>query len=65
MPHAVPDEMTTLTTTERDLIQRIATRDGVTIEQAASRLFSESLARRVKRKTGKSPAKVYTLRGAR
>lgn len=62
MPDAGPVEMTTLTTAELELIQRIATRDGVTVEQAASRLFSDGLARRVKRKTGHTPAKVYTIR---
>lgn len=50
-----------LTALELTLINRIAVRDGVSLEQAASRLVSEALARRVKKRTGHTPAKVYSI----
>jgi hypothetical protein len=49
---------------EMEQVKRIAKRDGVSEDEAASRLFSEGLARRVKRRTGKNPAKVYQLKRA-
>lgn len=51
-----------LTEREREQIRRIAERDGVTEDEAATRLFSAALARRVRKRTGKGPAKVYTIR---
>jgi hypothetical protein len=56
-----PDN-TTLTKSERELVKRIADRDGVTEDEAATRLVKQALARRVKRRTGKNPAKVYDLK---
>ncbi len=50
-----------LTEQERDLVKRIADRDGVTLDQAATRLAKDALARRVKKRTGKTPARVYEL----
>jgi predicted kinase len=58
-------EPTNLTRQERDLVKRIADRDGVTLDEAATRLAKEGLARRVKKRTGKTPAKVYPIRGKR
>jgi predicted kinase len=55
-------EPTNLTRQERDLLKRIADRDGVTLDEAATRLAKEGLARRVKKRTGKTPAKVYSIR---
>lgn len=52
----------TLTKVERDMVQRIADRDGVTLDEAATRLAKEGLARRVKRKSGKAPARIYDLK---
>ena len=60
MPNSVP-----LTSAERDLIRRIAERDGITEEEAASNLVKTALARRVKRRTGKTPARVYEFKGKR
>lgn len=57
MPNSVP-----LTPSERALIKRIADRDGITEDEAASNLVKTALARRVKRRTGKTPAKVYEIR---
>lgn len=53
---------TTLTQRERDMVRRIAERDGITEDEAASNLVSAALARRVKKRTGKAPAKVYSMR---
>lgn len=55
-------DLANLTKAERDLVKRIADRDGVTLDQAATRLAKEGLARRVKKRTGKTPAKVYDMK---
>lgn len=59
----MPDWETQLSKAEIALVKRIAERDGVTMDTAASRLISEALARRVKKKTGKRMARVYPLSG--
>lgn len=64
MPDHEPDR-TTLTKQERALVKRIADRDGVTEDEAASRLVKEAIARRVKKRTGKTQAKVYDVRAKR
>lgn len=53
---------TTLTQREREMVKRIAARDGISEDEAASNLVSAALARRVKKRTGKAPAKVYSMR---
>jgi hypothetical protein len=58
----VPDSETVLSKAELALLRRIADRDGVSIDVAASRLASEALALRVRKRTGKAPAKVYGIR---
>lgn len=57
MPNSVP-----LTKGEREVIAAIAARDGISEEEAATRLVSAAIARRVKKKTGKTQAKVYGFR---
>lgn len=61
MAEQEPDR-TTLTKQERDLVKRIAERDGVSEDQAATRLVKQALARRVKKRTGKTPARVYDMK---
>lgn len=56
------EDRTALTKAEMALIERIARRDGVTVDEAATNLAKAGLARRVKKKSGKAPAKVYTMR---
>lgn len=51
-----------LTEKEQAAIRAIAERDGISEDEAASRLVSEQLARRVRRNTGKAPAKVYPMK---
>lgn len=61
MSEKEPDR-TTLSRAERDMVKRIAERDGVTEDEAATRLVKEALARRVRKRTGKAPAKVYGIK---
>lgn len=56
------DEQTSLTPAERALVRRIAERDGITEDEAATNLVKTALARRVRKKTGKGPAKVYEMK---
>ena len=46
---------------EQALLRRIAERDGVSVDDMASRLVQSALARRVRKRTGKGPARVYGL----
>jgi predicted kinase len=61
VPEKEPDQAA-LTRQERDLVKRLAERDGISEDEAASRSVSRCLARWVKKRTGKSPAKVYAIR---
>lgn len=58
MTGKTPDT-TTLSDRERELVKRIAERDGITEDQAATNLAKAGLARRVRKKTGRGPARVY------
>lgn len=51
------EELTELSDKERDLIKTYADQRGLTIEEAASELARDGLARRVRKRTGKSPAR--------
>jgi hypothetical protein len=55
-------EQTALSEKELELVSRVARRDGITNDEAATNLAKAALARRVKKRTGKPPAKVYTMR---
>jgi cytidylate kinase len=55
-------DLTTFSKAEMEQVQRIADRDGVTVEQAATRLAQQWLQEKVKRRTGRAPAKVYDLK---
>jgi hypothetical protein len=46
---------------ERQAIEAIAQQRGVTFEEAIEQMAKEGLASRVRRKTGRAPAKVYEL----
>jgi predicted kinase len=62
VPERVPDN-TILSNAERAMLKRIADRDGISEEEAANNLVKACLARRVKKRTGKNPAKVYSIQG--
>lgn len=57
----VPD--TTLSKAEAELVARVAEIYGITVEEAHTNLAKAGLAHRVRKTTGKNPAKVYSLRG--
>lgn len=54
-------EQTALSERERDALQRVADQRGITFEEAAEQMAKEGLASRVRRKTGKAPARVYDM----
>lgn len=56
------DAQTALTAKEREIVKRIADRDGITEDEAATNLVKAALARRVKKRTGKAPARVYAMK---
>jgi predicted kinase len=58
----VPTDHTALTEKERQLVEQVATQRGVTFEEAVEQMAKEGLAQRVRRRTGRAPAKVYELR---
>lgn len=55
-------EQTSFTKAEREMVKHLAERDGISLDEAAERLFKTALARRVRKRTGKGPAKVYGLK---
>lgn len=58
-------EQANFTAKELELIERIAKRDGISNDEAATNLGKAALARRTKKRTGKAPAKVYGIRRGR
>jgi uncharacterized protein (DUF2267 family) len=55
-------EQTSLSKKEREILRRIAERDGITEDEAATNLVKAALERMVRRRTGKGPARVYSIR---
>lgn len=47
---------------ELELVKKIAERYGITVEEAQTQLAKSGLARRVRRRTGRGPARVYGLK---
>lgn len=61
----MPNEVTAslaLSKKEMEQVERVAKQKGISTDEAATLLFSAGLAKRVKRSTGKSPAKVYSMK---
>lgn len=56
------DEQTALSKKEREILSRIAKRDGITEDEAATNLVKAALERMVRKRTGKGPAKVYGIK---
>lgn len=56
------NEQLPLTEKEHELVRRIAEKNGITEDEAASQLISKEIARRVKKRTGRGPGKVFTYR---
>lgn len=60
---SVPEKFTAnLSEKEMELVRQVAKRDGITEDEAATNLARSALARRVKKRTGKTPARVYGFR---
>lgn len=55
-------DLTTFSKAELEQVKRIADRDGVTLEQAATRLAQQWLQEKVRRRTGHGPARVYGIK---
>ena len=56
------EELVPLTDKEREIIQQLADQQGKPFDQMATELAQQGLATRVRKRTGKGPAKVYTMR---
>lgn len=63
MTEKVPDEVA-FTDREMDLIRRVAKRDRISEDEAATNLAKASLARRTRKRTGRA-ARVFSMRGKR
>lgn len=55
-------EKVTLSKAEAQMADEIASRFGITAEEATTLVVKASIARRMKKRTGKAPAKVYSIR---
>ena len=51
-----------LSDAEMGVVRRIAKHEGITEDEAATQLVQKEIARRVRRRTGKGPARVYGLK---
>lgn len=54
-------EHTALSERERQLVEQVAQQRGISFEDAVVQMAKEGLAQRIRRRTGKLPAKVYSL----
>ncbi len=57
------EDQTNLNKAERAVVTKIAERDGISEDEAATQLVKAALERRVRKKTGKGPARVFDVRG--
>lgn len=48
---------------EMDLVRQIAKREGITEDEAATKLVQKEIARRVRKRTGRGPARVVQIEG--
>jgi hypothetical protein len=53
---------TAFTAKELELIERVARRDGISNDEAATNLGKAALARRVRKRTGRGPARVFSMK---
>jgi uncharacterized protein YpmB len=56
------DEKLVLSQEEAQLVKRIAAQHGISEEEAAELVVKKEVARRVRLRTGKGPAKVYSIK---
>lgn len=57
----MPTEQTAFSDRERQAIEQVAHQRGITFEEAVEQMAKEAIAARVRRKTGRAPAKVYSF----
>lgn len=57
----MPITPTAFSERERHAIEQVAQQRGVSFEEAVQQMAKEGLARRVRRKTGRTPARVYEI----
>jgi ribosomal protein L23 len=55
-------ERVSLSKEEGELAEQIAKQFGLTVEEATTLVVKACIARRMKKRTGKNPAKVYGIR---
>ena len=60
MPNKAPESVA-LSDEEAKLVRELAQREGVSVEDMVTRLVQAALARRVRKRTGKAPARVYAI----
>jgi len=58
----MPEEKLPLSEREMQEVRRIAKRDGRSEEEVATELVQSALARRVRKRTGKGPARIYSIK---
>lgn len=56
------DEPLVLSKGEADLAKQVAKRNGISEDEAATLIVKASIARRVRKRTGKGPARIYSIR---
>jgi hypothetical protein len=61
----MPEEQTSFSEREKVWIEQVAHERGITFEEACEQLAKEALAARVRRGTGRAPARVYDLNSRR
>ena len=52
-----------LSDAEMAVVKRIAEHEGITEDEAATQLVQKEIARRVRKRTGRGPARVFQMRG--
>jgi predicted transcriptional regulator len=55
------DVLILLSDKENELLKAYAAMYGLSMEEAATKLVTDGIAKRIKRNTGKTPAKVYGI----
>ena len=55
-------EQTALSERERMALEQVAQQRGITFEEAVEQMAKEGLESRVRRKTGRAPARVYDFK---
>lgn len=58
----MPQENVSVSDRERQAVEQVAQQRGITFEEAFEQMAKEGLASRVRRRTGRAPAKVIEFR---